>query len=79
MRKMAHPTGMQLAFHINGLTSLTHRKRHIETPCVFRISPNLGKVAEKGKAAATAIANGFGIHQHHRYSVSDSSVQEVAA
>ncbi|MBB4063262.1 hypothetical protein GGR23_000423 [Gellertiella hungarica] len=76
---MAHPTGMQQAFQIKGLQLLTPSKRLIVSPCVFGISPNHGDRAEKNKAAATAIANGFGIHQHHRYSVSDSSVQEVAA
>jgi len=75
---MAHPTGMQLAFQINGLNSLTHRKRHIETPCVFRISPNLGEVAEKGKAAATAIANGLDTHFTVIYTALDSRLQEVA-
>jgi len=70
---------MQQAFRINELELLTCQISHIVSSCVFAKSPNLGDGAEKGKAAATAIANGFGIHQHNVYSVSDSSVQEVAA
>ncbi|WP_155951301.1 hypothetical protein [Rhizobium mesoamericanum] len=70
---------MQQAFQINGLELLTTGICLYESSREFRISPNLGGKAEKNKAAATAIANGFGIHQHNGYSVSDSSVQEVAA
>lgn len=75
---MAHPKSVDISHNINGLTSQTCPNRPIEIPCVLLTFPNLGDAAEKGKAAATAIANGFKIQFHDHYSVSDSHLQEVA-
>lgn len=75
---MADREGLQLAIQINGLALLTPEISHIVSSCVFGKSANPFSGAEKGKAAATAIANGFGIHTHNVYSLSDSSLQEVA-
>jgi len=69
---------MQLAFRINALALLTYLFSLIETVGEFRKSPNRLQ-AENGKAAATGIANGFGISTHNIYSVSDSALQGGAA
>jgi len=73
---VAHPTGMQHAFQINELELLTCQIGHIVSLSVFPISPNRIS-AKNGKAAATGIANGFGISTHDVYSLSDSRLQEV--
>ncbi|MQX09221.1 hypothetical protein [Sinorhizobium fredii] len=76
---MAHPTGMQQAFRINGLPLLTCPNRLIVSQWVFGKSPNLEGTRQKEKAAATGIAHGFGISTQNIHSVSSPSLQEVAA